>query len=353
MPAAHRDPALDALLYPFDAGLLRWPERCLFLRAREGAALHARGWRGVVGTQPFKPEAERLQRLGVDLLDEDALPAAAFPLVLVLPPRQREEARALLARACAAVAPGGMVVAAVANDEGAKSRETDLKQLAGVLTTASKYHCRVFWTTAAATADAALQAQWAQADAPRTQSSAEVPGGSFRTRPGVFAWDRVDAASAMLAAALPADLSGRIADFGAGWGYLSQELLARCPKVASLDLFEADARALALAEANLAAPAQARGVPVRCHWHDVAAGVEGRFDAIVCNPPFHALGRGERPDLGRAFIAAAARALRPGGQLWLVANRHLPYEEALGAGFGQVDAVAQQGGFKIVRAVKA
>ena len=33
MPAAHRDPALDALLYPFDAGLLRWPERCLFLRA--------------------------------------------------------------------------------------------------------------------------------------------------------------------------------------------------------------------------------------------------------------------------------------------------------------------------------
>ena len=45
--------------------------------------------------------------------------------------------------------------------------------------------------------------------------------------------------------------------------------------------------------------------------------------------------------------------LKPGGRLWLVANRHLPYEEALGAGFGQVDAVAQQGGFKIVRAVKA
>ncbi|HTL15314.1 MAG TPA: methyltransferase, partial [Thermomonas sp.] len=105
--------------------------------------------------------------------------------------------------------------------------------------------------------------------------------------------------------------------------------------------------------ANLAGPAQARGVRVQPHWYDVAAGVDGRFDAIVCNPPFHALGRGERPDLGRAFIAAAARALRPGGQLWLVANRHLPYEEALGAGFGQVEAVAQQGGFKIVRAVKA
>lgn len=353
MPAAHRDPALDALLHPFASGLLPWPEQVLFLRAREGAALHAQGRRGLQATQPFRPEAARLERLGVGLLDEDALPARQFPLVLVLPPRQREEARALLARACAAVAPGGHVVVAVANDEGAKSREAELKQLAGAVSTLSKHHCRVFWTTGDAPADPALQAQWAQADAPRTQPCAEVPGGSFRTRPGVFAWDRVDAASARLAAALPADLRGRVADLGAGWGYLSLQVLARCPQVTALELFEADARALALAEANLAAPARARGVALRLHWHDVAAGVAGPFDAIVCNPPFHALGRGERPDIGRAFIAAAAQALRPGGVLWLVANRHLPYEEALGAGFGQVDAVAQQGGFKIVRAVKA
>lgn len=353
MPPAHRDPALDALLHPFASGLLHWPERCLFLRAREGAALHAQGLRGLQATQPFRPEAARLQRLGVALLDEEALPARQFPLVLVLPPRQREEARALLARACAAVAPGGSVVAAVANDEGAKSREAELKQLAGAVSTLSKHHCRVFWTTGDAPADLALQAQWAQADAPRTQPCVDVPDGRFRTRPGVFAWDRVDAASALLAAALPADLRGRVADLGAGWGYLSLQVLARCPQVTALELFEADARALALAEANLAAPAQARSVALRLHWHDVAAGVAGPFDAIVCNPPFHALGRGERPDIGRAFIAAAAQALRPGGVLWLVANRHLPYEEALGAGFGQVDAVAQQGGFKIVRAVKA
>ena len=49
----------------------------------------------------------------------------------------------------------------------------------------------------------------------------------------------------------------------------------------------------------------------------------------------------------------AAQALVPRGQLWLVANRHLPYEDALGGGFAQVQAVSQQGGFKIVHAVKA
>ena len=346
MASAQHDPSLAALLHPFVNGLLPWSTRALFLRARAGIAGHGRGF---VATQPFRPEAVSLQRAGIELLEEDALPAAAFPLVLVLPPRQREEARALLAKACAAVAPGGMVVAAVANDEGAKSREADLKQLAEGVTTLSKHHCRVFWTRPDAVFDSAILVPWAKADAPRRVISPNVPAGSFLSRPGVFAWDRVDAASAMLAEALPNDLGGLVADFGAGWGYLSMQVLARCPTIVSLDLYEADARALALAEANLAdAP-----VPVTCHWHDVAAGVAERFDAIVCNPPFHALGRGDRPDIGRAFIATAASALKPGGRLWLVANRHLPYEHALGEGFAQVSTLAQNAGFKIVQATKA
>ena len=360
MNSAHRDLALDALFLPLAGGTLQWPvvdadrPAVLFLRAREGAAMQPWRGRGLVCTQAFKPEADRLRLIGATLLDEDTLPDAAYPLVLVLPPRQREEARALLAKACAAVAPGGSVVVSVANDEGAKSREADLRQLAGPLSVLSKHHCRVFWTAPGAPIDGDLQAQWQRGDAVRTIASHDVPAGSFRTRPGVFAWDRVDAASRLLAAHLPVTLEGRVADFGAGWGYLALQVLARCPQVTSIDLYEADARALALADENVAA-LQDRGqrVPVRLHWHDVAAGVAERFDAIVCNPPFHALGRGDRPDLGRAFIAAAAAALNPGGRLWLVANRHLPYEEALGAGFGRVRTVAQEGGFKIVEAVKA
>ena len=240
------------------------------------------------------------------------------------------------------------MVVSVSNDEGAKTREADLRQLAGSVSVLSKHHCRVFWTAPGAAIDTALQAQWAGGDVARRIASPDLPGGGFQTRPGVFAWDRVDPASAMLAAALPNDLHGRVADFGAGWGYLALQVLARCPNVTSMDLYEADARALVLADANLADTK----VPVHFHWQDVAAGIEERFDAIVCNPPFHALGRGDRPDLGRAFIAAAAAALDPGGSLWLVANRHLPYEEALGSGFGQVRTVAQQGGFKIIEAVK-
>ena len=351
MSPPHRDNALAALLQPFSDGVLHWPQagKALFLRARDGIGMRAASGCDVACTQPFRPEALRLVRSGCDLIEEDALPEAAFPLVLVLPPRQRDEARAMLARACTAVAPMGCIVVAVANDEGAKSREADLKQLAGSVAAQGKHHCRTFWTRPNAMFDKALVAQWRQLDAPRRIASDDVPGGGFLSRPGVFAWDRVDAASRMLSAALPDDLHGRVADFGAGWGYLSMQALARCPRIASLDLYEADARALALARQNLAG---AR-VPVACHWYDVEQGVPDRFDAIVCNPPFHALGRGERPDIGRAFIAAAAAALTPGGRLWLVANRHLPYEDALGAGFTRTRIVAQDGGFKIVEALKA
>jgi 16S rRNA (guanine1207-N2)-methyltransferase len=56
--------------------------------------------------------------------------------------------------------------------------------------------------------------------------------------------------------------------------------------------------------------------------------VPGTYDAIVMNPPFHR-GQDTRVDVGRAFIHAAARALRRGGGLYLVANRQLPYEGVL------------------------
>ncbi|MFC3550401.1 class I SAM-dependent methyltransferase [Lysobacter cavernae] len=330
-------------------GLLSWPQAggVLFLRARDGWPLHQRAWPGLVCEQSFKPEADALQRSGLVLAADDDDDERRYPLVLVLPPRQRDEARALFARALARCAPGGRVVACMSNNEGAKSGETDLARIAGPVASLSKHKCRVFWTAPLqGAADAGLAAQWRALDAPRP-----ILDGRFVSRPGVFAWDRIDAASKLLAEHLPADLSGHAADLGAGYGFLAAELLARCPGITALDLYEAEARALELARHNLAG-AGAR-VALGFHWHDVTAGLPQRFDVIVSNPPFHAQGRADRPDIGRRFIAAAASALRPGGRLWLVANRHLPYEAELDARFAHVRTVAQQHGFKVVEAVAA
>jgi len=345
---AHPDPALDALLLPFQQGDLSWPAGpILFLRARDGAALRQFPLDRLLCEQSFKPAADRLMQAGLDTVEDVSsvpAPADGYALVLVLPPRQRDEARALFARALSLAAPGGLVVASLRNDEGAKAGEGDLKRLAGLSGSLGKHHCRVFWARAGEGCDEMLLAEWRQRDAPRP-----ILEGRFISRPGVFAWDRIDAASALLAGHLPADLAGHGADLGAGYGFLSAQVLAHCPGVAAMDLYEAEARALALARENLRTASAA----LDFHWHDVTTGVSGQYDFIVMNPPFHAQGREDRPDIGRRFIEVAAGALKPRGRLWLVANRHLPYESALGAGFGQARAVAERDGFKVIEAVKA
>jgi 16S rRNA (guanine1207-N2)-methyltransferase len=77
------------------------------------------------------------------------------------------------------------------------------------------------------------------------------------------------------------------------------------------------------------------------------------YDVIVTNPPFHAQRGIDRPDIGKRFIAVAADSLRPGGKLWLVANRHLPYEAVLSDNFDSVRTVVQRHGYKIIAAVRS
>ena len=67
------------------------------------------------------------------------------------------------------------------------------------------------------------------------------------------------------------------------------------------------------------------------------------------NPPFHT-GRTANPELGQDFVTAAARILPSHGVLWMVANRHLPYEPTLEAQFGDWTEAAGDNRFKILRA---
>ncbi len=333
-------PAFTALWHPFLTGAIAWREQALFLRARSGLIPAEIKAEQIDCQQSFKPFADELERAGWPIIQHVR---KTYPIVLVLPPPQRDETRALFAQALQQVSEDGLVVVSIQNSAGAKSGENDLRQLAPNLQSTSKNKCRVFWVNKKNINEALLQ-NWLKLDAPRMIEST-----GFISRPGIFAWDRIDIASQLLTEYLPKDLAGHGADLGAGLGYLTHTVLSKCENVKAMDVYEAEARALECAKLNLAA--FEKSVELYYCWHDVTRGVQGPYDFLISNPPFHQ-GAAEVQAVGQAFIEAAAKSLKPNGRFYMVANRHLPYEAGLKKHFSRVSLLATQEGFKVFAAIK-
>lgn len=276
--------------------------------------------------QPFFPDHAALLAQGLEA--RVTWPETADVVVVVLP---RAKALALTWIAQAAQVAQRLLVIDGQKTDGVESILKAVKRLTRIDGTVSKAHGKLAWL--APTAVLAALAPPPPAD---------VDG--FRVAAGVFSADGVDPASRALAAALPDKLVARVADLGAGWGYLSAQILQR-DGVVALDVVEADHIALTCARANVRDPRAA------FHWADATLWKPSApLDTVVMNPPFHA-GRAAEPELGQAFIRNAARCLGPRGRLWLVANRHLPYEQVLKESFLHGTVTDAPGGaFKIIEA---
>ena len=271
----------------------------------------------------FKPDADAWAARGYEVTRE--MPEGADHAIVVLP-RSRALARGLIAEAAALP---GMVAVDGQKTDGADSLFKEVRARLGELPTITRDHGRLFWFPGGTEA----LDDWCLG------VPTEGPEG-FVTQPGVFSEGKVDPGSELLAEALPAKLPAHVVDLGAGWGYLSRAILARAG-VERLDLVEAEARALDCARLNVTDP---RAV---FHWADATAlRPEAPVGAVVMNPPFHE-GRAGAPDLGRAFIAAAAKMLAPTGRLYCVANRHLPYEATLRERFRDVEELPGTPAFKL------
>lgn len=334
------DETWKTLFHPFETGDLASPgagSRVLFIGAEPGFRL-PEGFAGeLVLVQGFRPSFIDLERQGFQVLPEPE--GTDFDLVLILAGRHRGRNEAWIAEAVRRVRPEGLIVVASSKRDGADALRRRMDKMVSLGGHLSKHHGVVFWF------------ERPEGGFPVPDDAEALVEDRFHTAAGMFSHGRIDPGSRLLAAHLPDRIPGKVADFGAGWGYLSAAIAERAKEGTILHLYEADHAACAAARRNLAD--HAGRIAIDVFWRDAAREAPATsYDLAVMNPPFHATGRAADPAVGGAMIAAAARALRKGGTLLMVANVGLPYEAIVGGLFARHTELERAGGFKVISALR-
>jgi 16S rRNA (guanine1207-N2)-methyltransferase len=334
--------AVKTLFHPFETGNLVAPSadmRVLFLGAEAGFRKPEGFEAEMEAVQGFRPLYNTLQKQGIDAQPE--ISGDDFDMALILMTRHRGQNENFLAEALARTKPGAVIVIAGAKEDGVQSLRKRLNGLGVETEHLAKYHAQAFWL-------------WRSTEPTDLIATLRVPAAAvdarFLTSAGMFSHGEVDDGSAFLARYLPKDYRKHVADFGAGWGYLTVAMADQSPGIEGIDLYEADHAALQAARKNV--DRLCPKLETRYHWLDLAREeVKARYDLVIMNPPFHE-GHATEPGLGQAMIRKASEVLRSGGELLLVANRGLPYEPTLKELFRTSGETARNARYKVLWAKK-
>ncbi|MCC3779822.1 methyltransferase [Streptomyces sp. UNOB3_S3] len=168
---------------------------------------------------------------------------------------------------------------------------------------------------------------------------------------GIFCADRLDIGTRFYLAHLPERRGPeRVVDLGCGNGVVGTAAALANPE-AELLFTDESHQAVASAEATF----RENAGPDAVATFRVGDGLEGvpasSVDLVLNNPPFHSH-QATTDTAARRMFAGARDALRPGGELWVVGNRHLGYHVRLRRLFGGCEVVASDPKFVVLRAVK-
>lgn len=286
--------------------------------------------------QTFKPAMNSYTSLGVSLAEELG---EDYDMVIHFPTKFQEENLMFLAKALGVLKEGGFYIASTSNKIGAKGFERAVMELFPSAGSISKRKCRV--VSVQKEGSVSTPKEWRLLD-----QAQKIADSNYISYTGVYGGNKIDKGSEDLINYLIENekVYGHGADLGAGWGYLSDKLLEAYPNLRGIDLYEAEGRALKAAEENLKGHDKARFF----HTDVVGESLTRKYDFVIMNPPFHNTEE-EDIDLGRQFISKAKSILKPKGRLYMVANKHLPYEKKLNEIFTNVDVINTKG-FKLILA---
>lgn len=178
-----------------------------------------------------------------------------------------------------------------------------------------------------------------------------VSGRTVTNHAGIFCAERLDIGTRFFLKHLP-ERKGpdRVVDLGCGNGVLGMSAALTNPD-AAVTFIDESYRAVASAEetfrANTGPDAEAEFL-VGDGMADVPP---GSVDLVLSNPPFHSH-QAVTDATARNMFHGARAALRQGGELWVVGNRHLAYHTQLRRIFGNCVTVAGDPKFVVLRAVK-
>lgn len=169
---------------------------------------------------------------------------------------------------------------------------------------------------------------------------------------GVFAGINLDIGTRELLNVLDQTPAGAstIIDFGCGTGVLAVAIARLRPKATVIASDQSAAAVASAAETMRVNDLNDRISVVRDDA--LASQADGSADLIVFNPPFHS-GAAVHSDTSMRLFEDAARVLKKGGELWVVANRHLGYQAHLTRIVGPTREVARTPKFTVTASTKA
>ncbi|XTZ38959.1 23S rRNA (guanine(1835)-N(2))-methyltransferase RlmG [Salmonella enterica] len=192
----------------------------------------------------------------------------------------------------------------------------------------------------------------ALAEAPQLASwKLEGTDWTIHNHANVFSRSALDIGARFFLQHLPEGGEGEMVDLGCGNGVIGLKLLAQNPAARVLFV---DESAMAVASARLNVETNLPDDIARSDYliNNALSGVEAdRFDAVLCNPPFHQQSA-ITDHIAWQMFNDARRCLKYGGELRIVGNRHLDYFRKLKRVFGNCETVATNNKFVILKAVK-
>jgi 16S rRNA (guanine1207-N2)-methyltransferase len=186
-----------------------------------------------------------------------------------------------------------------------------------------------------------------------------VSGRTVVNYAGTFSADHLDIGTRFFLPHLPTlptrNSAARIVDLGCGNGVVGLAAALQNPQ-AEVTFLDESFQAVASAEATFRAafPGESATENPAAEFRatDGLTGIpDAGVDLVLNNPPFHTHQATTDATAWRMFTGSRA-ALRPGGELWVVGNRHLGYHVKLKRVFGNCDVVASNPKFVVLRAVR-